>query len=144
MKQLLSFLIFISCFYVAQAQSEKDSAGSMRINGQVISRVEVEASFPGGDEGWKNFLVKNLKIDNAEDAVPRHSKKFSQTAIVRFIVRPDGSLDSIGIENKVHPSIEKEALRVIRKSPKWIPAMVNGKAVSAYRRQPISFYFESI
>jgi protein TonB len=61
---------------------------------------------------------------------------------VRFIVCKDGSLCEIKAEKKGQTPLKAEAERVIRNSPNWIPAVVKGKTVKAYRRQPITFQFE--
>ena len=38
--------------------------------------------------------------------------------------------------------MEEEVMRIIKKGPKWIPAMQNGRPVNAYRRQPVTFMVE--
>ena len=112
----------------------------------IFSKVEVEASFPGGDEGWRQYLMKNLHAEKIVDLVkfPRGKKTFKQTVIVKFIVTRDGSLVEVNAENyeQVNPYCADQAVRVIKKSPNWIPAYQNGRKVNAIRRQPISFIFE--
>lgn len=67
----------------------------------IFSKVEVEASFPGGDEGWRQYLMKNLHAEKIVDLVkfPRGKKTFKQTVIVKFIVTRDGSLVEVSAEN---------------------------------------------
>lgn len=112
----------------------------------IFSRVEVEASFPGGLEGWRQYLMKNLHAENIVELVkfPRGKKTLKQTVIVKFIVNRDGTLRNISAENydQVDPYCAAEAIRVIKVSPNWIPAVQNGYKVNAYRRQPITFVFE--
>lgn len=112
----------------------------------IFSKVEVEASFPGGSEGWREFLIKNLHPEKIVDLVtyPRGKKTFKQTVIVKFIVSRDGSLAEVSAENydQVDPYCAAAAIRVIKLSPNWIPAYQNGRKVNAYRRQPITFVFE--
>jgi periplasmic protein TonB len=112
----------------------------------IFSKVEVEASFPGGDEGWRQYLMKTLHPERIVDLVkfPRGKKTFKQTVIVKFIVIRDGTLAEVSAENydQIDPYCAAEAIRVIKVSPKWIPAYQNGRKVSAYRRQPITFVFE--
>lgn len=107
----------------------------------VFNEVESEASFPGGEAAWRTFLEKTLVPDNAQEAVPKRKKKFTETVIIKFIVSREGRLLEIAAENKVHPAIAAEAIRVMKKSPLWIPARQDGKPVNAYRRQPITFAF---
>jgi protein TonB len=58
----------------------------------VFEKVEVEARFPGGVNGWKEFLQKNLKstvpVENGAD-------KGTYTVVVRFIVHKDGSISDL-------------------------------------------------
>jgi protein TonB len=112
----------------------------------IFSKVEVEASFPGGDEGWRQYLMKNLHAERIVDLVkfPRGKKIFKQTVIVKFIVLRDGTLAEISAENydQMDPYCADQAIKVIKKSPNWIPAYQNGRKVNAVRRQPITFVFE--
>ena len=135
MKKILAFLVLTVLFMTSKGQEKKDTVS-------IFEKVEIEAGFPGGDAAWKEFLVKNLNPENAIGAVPKGKKHFRQVAIVKFVVGIDGSLKNIMVENDVHPDIEAEALRVIRSSPKWIPAFQHGRFVNAYRRQPLTFSFD--
>ena len=134
MKRYLLAFSLLACCFCLNAQTSKDTT-------KVYEQVESEASFPGGQNAWRIFLEKTLNPDNAQEAVPRRKKKFTETVIIKFIVSKEGRLLDIAAENKVHPAIEAEAVRVMKKSPLWIPAMQNGKPVNAYRRQPITFSF---
>ena len=122
------------------------SADSTKDANIIFSKVEVEASFPGGQEGWRQYLMKNLHAERIVDLVkfPRGKKTLKQTVIVKFIVSRDGTLRDISAENYdlVDPYCVAEAIRVIKVSPNWIPALQNGRKVNAYRRQPITFVFE--
>jgi hypothetical protein len=89
--------------------------------------------------------MKNLHPEKIVDLVtfPRGKKTLRQTVIVKFIVNRDGTLRNISAENYQQDSYcIAEAIRVIKVSPKWIPAYQNGRKVNAYRRQPITFLFE--
>ncbi len=59
--------------------------------------------------------------------------------IVRFIVSKDGSISDVQAETKFGHGMEEEAIRAIKKGPRWTPAIQNGRNVNAYRRQPITF-----
>lgn len=105
----------------------------------LFTREESEAIFPGGDAAWSLYLMQNLDAD-----VPAKGKApvGKYAVIIKFIVRPDGSLADIKPETNIGYGMEKEALRIIRNSPKWIPAVQYGRKVNAYRRQPITFQLE--
>lgn len=107
---------------------------------KIFSRVEVEASFPGGDDAWRSYLRKNL---NAATPVDHGAKAGVYTVIVKFIVGRDGSLTGVACETDPGFGMCQEAMRVIKAGPKWTPAIQNGRNVNAYRRQPLSFMVEN-
>ena len=59
--------------------------------------------------------------------------------VIKFIITKNGKLTDIEPETNLGYGMEEEVIRVLKKSPKWNPAMIMGKSVSAYRRQPITF-----
>jgi hypothetical protein len=112
---------------------------SIHANKTVFSKVDVEASFPGGDNAWKTYLQKNLRPDiPQENGAPLGF----YTVIVKFVVGADGNLADIQSATNWGYGMEKEVIRIIQNSGKWLPAMQNGRPVNAYRRQPVSFQFE--
>jgi len=103
---------------------------------KIFVKVEYEASFPGGNQGWAQYLMANL---NASTPVDHNAKKGSYQVIIRFIVSKDGSISNVEAETTFGHGMEKECIRVIKNGPKWMPAIQNGRPVNAYRRQPITF-----
>lgn len=110
-------------------EAKKDSLKSAE-----FTMIEVEAEFPGSLGGWRKFLEKNLNYP--ERAINNNKQG---TVVVQFIVDTEGKILEPRIYKSVEYSLDEEALRIIRKSPRWIPAVQNGKKVKAYRRQPIVF-----
>ncbi len=108
--------------------------------GKVFNKVEVEAGFPGGDGAWRRYLTNNL---DAEVPVSNDAPEGTYQVIVRFIVSKDGSISDVQAETKFGYGMEAEAVRAIKKGPKWTPALQNGRHVNAYRRQPITFLVQS-
>ena len=103
---------------------------------KIFTKVENEAAFPGGEAAWRRFLEKNL---NASTPVDNGAPQGTYKVIVKFIVSKDGSISDVQAETKNGYGMEEEAVKVIRKGPKWTPALQNGRNVNAYRRQPITF-----
>jgi periplasmic protein TonB len=64
------------------------------------------------------------------------------TVIVKFVVSKDGSLSDVKCENDPGFGMCEEAIRVIKKTKNWTPAIQNGRNVNAYRRQPITWLVE--
>lgn len=103
----------------------------------IFRPVETEASFPGGKAEWTKYLQKNL---NADVAVKKKAPAGSYEVVIQFIVNKDGTVDSIKALTNHGYGMEEEAMRVIRKGPKWTPAFQNGKIVRAFKRQSIIFF----
>jgi len=87
--------------------------------------------FPGGTKAYGKFLEKNLRWPTQDDIQGR--------VIVSFIVEKDGSLTNFKVERSLGKDCDNEALRVLRKFPKWIPGMKNGKPVRVKYMVPINF-----
>lgn len=97
---------------------------------------EKEAYFPGEEQGWSRFLQKNL-----DAMVPIRNKVSAgyYTVLVRFVVNTDGSVGDITPMTRLGFGMEQEVVRLMKKSPKWIPAVQFGRKVKAYRLQPVTF-----
>ena len=106
---------------------------------RIFNKVEVEAAFPGGDAAWRNYLQKNL---NPDVPVENGASEGTYTVIVKFVVSKDGSLSDVSCESDPGHGMCAEAIRVIKKTRNWTPAIQNGRNVNAYRRQPITFQVE--
>jgi Gram-negative bacterial TonB protein C-terminal len=102
----------------------------------VFQKVEAEAYFPDGSEGWKRFLEKNLNPNVPAD---KGAPDGTYTVYVQFIVAKDGTLSDIKALTKHGFGMENEVIRIIKKSPPWIPAEQAGRKVNAYRKQPVTF-----
>jgi len=106
---------------------------------KVFTKVENEAQFPGGTAAWVRYLQKNL---NANTPVDNGARSGTYQVIVKFIVSKDGSISDVQPETKHGFGMEEEAIKIIKRGPKWTPALQNGRNVNAYRRQPITFVVE--
>ena len=107
---------------------------------KVFEKVEIEARFPGGVNGWREFLQKNLKSTVPVDS---GANAGTYTVITQFIVHKDGSISDLKTLTNHGHGMEDEVLRVMKRSPNWIPAMQNGCTVTSYRKQPITFVISS-
>ena len=88
---------------------------------RVFDVVEQMASFCGGSEGLQSYLDKNLKRPRAAK-----KKENKRPVVVSFVVEKDGSITNVAIKEGVHPSMDEEALRVVKGMPKWNPYKQNG------------------
>jgi protein TonB len=106
---------------------------------KIFTKVENEAQFPGGTAAWVRYLQKYL---NANTPVDNGARSGTYQVIVKFIVSKDGSISDVQPETKHGYGMEEEAIKIIKRGPKWTPALQNGRNVNAYRRQPITFVVE--
>jgi TonB-dependent SusC/RagA subfamily outer membrane receptor len=106
---------------------------------KIFEKSEVEASFPGGNMGWKSFLIKNL---NGAVGTEHGAPAGTYTVWLQFIVDKEGNISNIKTLTHQGYGMEEECLRLMKLSPKWTPAMQNGHVVKAYKRQPITFVIE--
>ncbi|MCH5598708.1 energy transducer TonB [Niabella ginsengisoli] len=81
-------------------------------------------------------MERNLK---GQVAVDNGASAGTYTTIVQFIVDKNGNATDFKALTKHGHGMEEEALRVVKASGKWQPAIQNGRQVTAYRKQPITF-----
>lgn len=100
----------------------------------VYDVVEIMPSFPGGMSQMNSFVQKNLRY-------PEDAKKdgIQGRVILSFIVEKDGSLTDIKVVRSVSPSLDKEAIRIVKSMPKWIPGKQYGTSVRVRHTIPIHF-----
>lgn len=130
MKKLFFLLFLLSAVMCGHSQV-LDSVVSPN-----FEKVEVEAEFPGGASGWKDYMIKKLKADvPAKNGSPIGVFQ----VIIRFIVSKEGKISDVVAETNHGYGMEQEVIRIIKNGPEWKPARQNGRNVNAYRRQPVTF-----
>ena len=107
--------------------------------GNVFEKVDVEATYPGGESAWRKYLEKNL---NPNVPVENGAPIGIYTVIVQFIVDRTGTISDIKTLTNFGYGMEEEVVRIMKKSPMWIPAHQNNRLVKAYRKQPIIFVID--
>ena len=98
---------------------------------------EKQPEFPGGLDGWRKFLERNLNYP--ADAL---SANITGVVKVKFHIAADGTLSEYEIVSSPHPSLSSEVLRLMRKSPKWEPALQYNKPVMYRHVQSVTFMLE--
>jgi len=101
---------------------------------QVLPYSEVLPSFPGGEKALLEFLANNLMYP-----VAAAEQGIQGRVIVRFTVNANGSVTDISVMRSEDSSLDKEAIRVVEKMPKWEPGKQGGQAVAVYYTLPILF-----
>lgn len=97
--------------------------------------VEVKPLFQGGDMGsFRNWVAKNLKYP--EDA---NADEIEGRVIVRFVIDTEGDVTKAEVVRGINYSLDHEALRVVRSSPKWTPGSYKGEPVEVAIVLPVVF-----
>ena len=96
--------------------------------------VEQMPQFPGGDAELMKYIQDHLKypVIAAENGIQGR-------VIVRFVVSKTGEIQDVTVLRGVDSSLDKEAVRVIKSMPKWIPGKQNGNNVAVYFTVPVMF-----
>ena len=101
---------------------------------KVFDVVEQMPQFPGGPNALFEYLSKNIKYP-----VVAEENGIQGRVIVTFVVERDGSITDVKVAKSVDPSLDKEAMRVVKSMPHWIPGKQNGSAVRVKYTVPVTF-----
>ena len=101
---------------------------------KVFDVVEQMPSFPGGPSALMQFLSSNIKYP-----VVAEENGVQGRVVCTFVVERDGSITDVRVIKSVDPSLDKEAVRVVKSMPKWIPGKQNGSAVRVKYTVPVTF-----
>lgn len=101
---------------------------------RVYDVVEQMPSFPGGISGLRTYLNQNIRYpaEAQENCVQGR-------VVVSFVVGKDGHISDVTVLRSVDPSLDKEAVRVIRNMPRWTPGKQGGEPVKVRYNVPVSF-----
>lgn len=100
----------------------------------IYTKVEKKAEFPGGKAELTKYLKKNLSypqiaIDN----------NIQGNVVVKFVVSRTGDIKDVKVTRGVDPSLDDEAIRVVKSMPKWTPAEQRNKPCNSYFTLPVNF-----
>lgn len=101
---------------------------------KIFTVVEQMPMYPGGNAALMGYLRDNIKYPTvaAENGVQGR-------VVVGFVVERDGSITDVNILRGVDPSLDREAMRVVKSMPRWNPGKQNGSAVRVKYQVPVSF-----
>ncbi len=99
-----------------------------------IAMVEQKPQFPGGEKAMYEWLGANIVYPPAaaEEGVQGR-------VVVEFVVGKDGSINNVRVVRQRHPALDKEAVRVVKAMPKWVPGRNNGQPVKVTYTLPVTF-----
>lgn len=125
MKHLITILLLTLACLGASAQS---------VASAVCEAPDQPAQFPGGQTALMHWLAEHISYPQAAAEEGIQGK-----VVVRFVVTETGSLGKVELVRGSHPALDKEALRVVRKLPKFIPGQVDYHPVSTWYTLPVNF-----
>jgi periplasmic protein TonB len=92
------------------------------------------AMFSGGNEALTKFIIKNLRYPKSAII-----QKIEGLIYIEILIESDGRISRSTLLNQLNPELEKEAIRIIEKMPKWIPAIKNNQKIRSSIILPIRF-----
>ncbi len=105
---------------------------------QVHEHVEQMPEYPGGTNEFLKFVQSNVVYPAISLEQGTHG-----TVRLRFVVEKDGSIGEVQILRSLDPSCDKEAMKAVKKSQKWIPGKQNGRAVAVWYNIPVRFELQN-
>ncbi|NDW11103.1 energy transducer TonB [Dysgonomonas sp. 520] len=108
--------------------------GDAKPKEQIFKVVEQMPEYPGGQSELFKYLSSNIKYPTiaAENGIEGR-------VIITFVVGKDGSITSVKVARSLDPSCDKEAVRVVKSMPKWVPGRQNGQNVTVEYTLPVTF-----
>ena len=131
-KVMVSLFIVLACNESEMmAQTQKDGYVD---EDRVYDVVDQMPQFPGGHEKLKEFIEKNKRYPKSLQDCGIQGR-----VVVTFVVKKTGRISHAKVARGVDPALDKEALRVVRKMPRWIPGKMGGKNVDVKYTIPVDF-----
>ncbi len=105
---------------------------------EVFTAVEQMPQFPGGEAELLKYISSHIKYPTmaAENNIQGR-------VVVKFVVGKDGRVGEVVVVRGKDPDLDKEAVRVVKTLPNFIPGKMNGQAVSVWYTVPINFKLQS-
>ncbi|GAB6120548.1 TonB family protein [Dysgonomonas termitidis] len=110
------------------------SNDSGKVEEKPFVTVEQMPGFPGGETEMHRFINDNLKYP-----VVAQESGIQGRVTIRFVVTKTGAISDVTVIRGIDPSCDKEAVRVVKAMPKWIPGKQNGLNVPVYFTLPVVF-----
>lgn len=105
---------------------------------KIFTAVEESPKFPGGDAELYKWLNKNIRYPEMAA-----QNNIQGRVTVQFVVEKDGSIGEVKVVRGKDPDLDKEAVRVVKALPKFIPGKMNGQSVRVWYTLPIMFKLQN-
>lgn len=104
---------------------------------KVYAVVEQPPTFPGGEAALLAFVAKNIKYPQSA-----LEQEIQGVVLLRFVVLENGSVGDVLVTRGIDPACDKEAVRVVKSLPRFIPGKQQGKGVKVWYTLPIRFQIQ--
>lgn len=129
------FMATFSIYVSGQTTSKRSMSMTLKDNAPVnMSIVEQKPMFPGGEAAMYKWLGDQIQYPAAAS-----EEGIQGRVVVQFIVEENGSISHVNVVRGKHPALDAEALRVVKKMPKWNPGRNNGQPVRVIYNLPVTF-----
>lgn len=105
----------------------------------IYNVIDQMPEFPGGMDKLLQFINDNMKYPTKAQ-----TEGIQGRGLVQFIVDENGYIIEPNIVRSIEPSLDKEALRIIKMLPQWKPGILKGKAVKVKYTVPVTFKLNKI
>lgn len=119
-----------------KAETNKDTAqiNNAKPADKVYDVCEEMPTFPGGQAALMKYLSENIKYPKAAEKAREQGR-----VVVSFTVEKDGAVADVKVVRSVTPTLDAEAVRVIKAMPKWVSGKQDGQLVRVRYNVPVSF-----
>jgi len=123
----LAFVLFLS-FSFAQPTA------TAQVDDNIYSLVDQQPTYPGGMSAFFKYIQSNLQYPSAAKAAGIEGRVF-----VEYVIEKDGSVTGAKVLKGLNSECDKEALRLISNSEKWMAGKIDGKKVRVKMALPLNF-----
>ncbi|MBQ7042550.1 MAG: energy transducer TonB [Muribaculaceae bacterium] len=106
---------------------------------KVFTAVEQMPQFPGGEAELMKYISNNIKYPTMA-----MENNIQGRVVVQFVVTKSGKIGEVKVVRSKDPDLDKEAVRVVKSLPNFIPGKMNGQAVNVWYTLPITFKLQGI
>lgn len=106
---------------------------------KVFESVEQNPQFPGGDAALLKYVTDHIRYPSVAQ-----ENNIQGRVVVQFVVTKTGSIGQVKVVRSKDPDLDKEAVRVVKTLPKFVPGKMNGHAVNVWYTLPITFRLQGV
>ena len=106
---------------------------------KVFTAVEQMPQFPGGDGALMKYIADHLKYPPVA-----MENNIQGRVVIQFVVTKTGKIGEVKVARSKDPDLDKEAVRVVKTLPDFIPGKMNGQSVNVWYTLPITFKLQGV